>query len=90
MYGDIKRGSRSDESVPIQVHPIQHLKLVLIILINSYIRTYKIPAIISNCCNNYGPFQFPEKIIPKMISNILNNKYLPIYEKVKTQENGYL
>ena len=38
---------------------------------------------ISNCCNNYGPFQFPEKLIPKMISNIFNNKELPIYGKGK-------
>ena len=39
------------------------------------------PAMISNCCNNYGPYQFPEKLIPKIISNILNNKPLPIYAK---------
>ena len=37
------------------------------------------PAIISNCCNNYGPNQFPEKLIPKLIYNILNNRPLPIY-----------
>ena len=37
-------------------------------LINSYIRTFKMPIIISKCCNNYGPNQFPEKIIPKIIS----------------------
>ena len=40
-------------------------------------------AVISNCCNNYGPYQFPEKIIPKMILNILSNKKLPIYAKGK-------
>ena len=39
------------------------------------------PAVISNCCNNYGPYQFPEKLIPKIISNILSNKPLPIYAK---------
>ena len=38
---------------------------------------------ISNCCNNYGPYQFPVKLIPKMISNIFNNKELPIYAKGK-------
>ena len=41
------------------------------------------PAIISNCCNNYGPNQFPEKLIPKLIFNIINNKTLPIYGKGK-------
>ena len=52
-------------------------------LIKAYIRTYKIQAIISNCCNNYGPNQFPEKLIPKLIFNIINNKPLPIYAKGK-------
>jgi len=52
-------------------------------LVKSYIRTYKLNAVISNCCNNYGPFQFPEKLIPKMISNIFNNKDLPIYANGK-------
>ena len=42
-------------------------------------RTYKIPAIITNCSNNYGPKQHPEKLIPKLIYNILKNKDLPIY-----------
>ena len=42
-------------------------------------RTFKIPAIVTNCSNNYGPKQHPEKLIPKLIYNILNNKSLPIY-----------
>jgi dTDP-glucose 4,6-dehydratase len=45
------------------------------------VRTYNFPAIISNCSNNYGPKQFPEKLIPKLIFNIINNKPLPIYGK---------
>ena len=45
----------------------------------TYIRTYKINAVISNCCNNFGPGQFPEKLIPTLIYNILTNKPLPIY-----------
>ena len=68
----------------------QLLKQVQTILVKSYIRTYKLKAVISNCCNNYGPYQFPEKLIPKIISNIFNNKELPIYGKEKTQENGYM
>ena len=48
-------------------------------LVSSYVRTYKIPAMITNCSNNYGPKQHPEKLIPKLIYNILNNKPLPIY-----------
>ena len=41
--------------------------------------TYKLPTIISNCSNNYGPFQFYEKLIPLFINNIVKNKSLPIY-----------
>ena len=52
-------------------------------LVYSYIRTYKIPAIITNCSNNYGPRQHPEKLIPKLIYNAINNKSLPIYGKGK-------
>ena len=50
-------------------------------IIKSYIRTYKINAVISNCCNNYGPNQSPEKLVPKLIFNIINNRTLPIYAK---------
>ena len=47
--------------------------------VKAYGETYKMPYVISNCSNNYGPFQFPEKLIPLCINNILNNKSLPIY-----------
>ena len=50
-------------------------------LIKAYVKTYKLPAIISNCCNNYGPNQFPEKLLPKLIFNVINNRVLPIYGK---------
>ena len=49
------------------------------LLIKSYIRTYKIPAIITNCCNNFGPNQYPEKLIPTIIYKILNKKPILIY-----------
>ncbi len=48
-------------------------------LVRSYFHTYKLPVTISNCSNNYGPFQFPEKIIPLFILNALKDKKLPIY-----------
>ena len=47
--------------------------------VRAYHETYKIPIVISNCSNNYGPNQFPEKLIPLMISNIINGKTLPVY-----------
>ncbi len=81
VYGDLKNG-RSDELYQYQPSsPYSASKAGADHLVKSYIRTYKLNAVISNCCNNYGPYQFPEKLIPKMISNILNNKELPIYAK---------
>ena len=50
-------------------------------LVRAFIETYNFPATISNCSNNYGPFQFPEKIIPLFITNALKDKNLPIYGK---------
>ncbi len=47
----------------------------------AYNRTYGLPAMITNCSNNYGPYQFPEKLIPLMIINALEGKPLPIYGK---------
>jgi dTDP-glucose 4,6-dehydratase len=50
-------------------------------LVRAYHNTYKIPVVITNCSNNYGPNQFPEKLLPLMINNILKNKPLPVYGK---------
>ena len=79
VYGDILSG-RSSEKYPYQPSsPYAASKAASDHLVSSYIRTYKIPAIVTNCSNNYGPKQHPEKLIPKLIYNILNNKPLPIY-----------
>ena len=51
------------------------------LLVQAYHRTYQIPATISRCSNNYGPYHFPEKLIPLMIINALNEKKLPVYGK---------
>ena len=48
-------------------------------LVRAFFHTYGLPVVISNCSNNYGPFQFPEKLIPLMIHNIVNQKPLPVY-----------
>ena len=50
-------------------------------LVRAYYNTYNLPIVISNCSNNYGPNQFPEKLIPLFINNIRNNKELPVYGK---------
>ena len=50
-------------------------------LVRAYYHTYHLPVVLSNCSNNYGPFQFPEKLIPLFIHNIRNKKPLPVYGK---------
>ena len=69
---------------------MQLAKLLLIILVSSYVRTYKIPAMLTNCSNNYGPKQHPEKLIPKLIYNILNNKSYLFMEREQIQESGFM
>jgi len=81
VYGDILTG-RSHEKYPYQPSsPYAASKAASDHLVSSYVRTYNLPAIVTNCSNNFGPKQHPEKLIPKLIYNILNNKPLPIYGK---------
>ena len=80
VYGDINGKKFSKEVDAFNPSsPYAASKASSDLLAKAYIRTYKLPIIITNCCNNYGPNQFPEKLIPKLITNILNNKNLPIY-----------
>ena len=82
VYGDIKKRKFSlEEDSYNPSSPYSSSKASSDLLVKSYIRTYKLPAIISNCCNNYGPNQYPEKLIPIMILCIRDNTNLPIYGK---------
>ena len=83
VYGDILTGRSSENYAYQPSSPYAASKAASDHLVSSYVRTYKIPAIITNCSNNYGPKQHPEKLIPKLIYNILNNNPLPIYGKGK-------
>ena len=81
VYGDVLKG-RSKENDPYKPSsPYAASKASSDHLVYSYIRTFKLNAIITNCSNNYGPHQHPEKLIPKLIYNIINNKPLPLYGK---------
>ncbi len=81
VYGDIISG-RSSESYPYNPSsPYAASKAASDHLVGSYIKTFKLPAIVTNCSNNYGPKQHPEKLIPKLIYNIIHNRPLPIYGK---------
>ncbi len=83
VYGDVLKG-RSKETDPYRPSsPYAASKASSDHLVYSYVRTYKLNAIITNCSNNYGPNQHPEKLIPKLIYNIINNKPLPLYGKGK-------
>ena len=80
VYGDIEMGKKSKETSSYNPSsPYSATKASADLLIKSFVRTYKLPIIISNCCNNYGPYQFPEKFIPTIIINILNKKKIPVY-----------
>ncbi len=82
VYGDLINNARSNENSSYNPSsPYSASKASADHLIKSYVRTYGLDASISNCCNNYGPGQFPEKLIPTLIYNMLNNKPLPIYGK---------
>ena len=81
VYGDVLKG-RSKETDPYKPSsPYAASKASSDHLVYSYVRTYNLNAIITNCSNNYGPHQHPEKLIPKLIYNIINNKPLPLYGK---------
>ena len=81
VYGDIKIGRVNENFMYAPSSPYSATKASADHLIKSYVRTYNLNAIISHCCNNYGPYQFPEKLIPKMIANIFRNKDLPVYAR---------
>ncbi|MFK4785578.1 dTDP-glucose 4,6-dehydratase [Fusobacterium sp. MFO224] len=85
VYGDLPL-DRPDlfftEETPIHTSsPYSASKASADLLVQSYYRTFKVPVTISRCSNNYGPYHFPEKLIPLMIANALNDKDLPVYGK---------
>lgn len=88
VYGDIPPGVFADEDFPLQPSsPYSASKAASDLLVRSYVRTYKFPAVITRSSNNYGPYQFPEKFVPLMITNALNDKALPVYGDGKQQRD---
>ena len=83
VFGDILKGRSKESDSYLPSSPYAASKASSDHLVYSYIRTYKIPAIITNCSNNYGPRQHPEKLIPKLIYNATKNNPLIIYGKGK-------
>lgn len=82
VYGSLHNGGFFLETTPYDPQsPYSASKASSDHFVRAYHNTYKIPVVLSNCSNNYGPNQFPEKLIPLFINNIRNNKPLPVYGK---------
>ncbi len=88
VYGDMPPGEFADENSALQPSsPYSASKAGSDLLVLSYVRTYSLSALITRSSNNYGPYQFPEKFLPLMITNALDRKPLPIYGDGKQQRD---
>ncbi|NUU95856.1 dTDP-glucose 4,6-dehydratase [Marinitoga sp. 1135] len=80
VYGSLGPTGYFTEKTPLDPHsPYSASKASADLIVKAYHDTYKMPINITRCSNNYGPYQFPEKLIPLMINNALNHKELPVY-----------
>jgi dTDP-glucose 4,6-dehydratase len=80
VYGDIDAPLEADEAFPLRPSsPYAASKAAADLLALSYVRTFKLPVVVTRASNNYGPYQFPEKLIPLMISNAIEGLPLPVY-----------
>jgi dTDP-glucose 4,6-dehydratase len=79
VYGTIEKGAFNENSPLRPNSPYAASKAASDMLVRSYVETHKIKAMITRCSNNYGPYQFPEKLIPLVIINALNKKPIPVY-----------
>ncbi|RPJ60420.1 MAG: dTDP-glucose 4,6-dehydratase, partial [Dehalococcoidia bacterium] len=79
VYGSIEKGSFTELSNLDPGSPYSASKASADLLVLAYWNTYKAPVVITRCTNNYGPYQFPEKLIPLAISNVIEGKSIPVY-----------
>jgi dTDP-glucose 4,6-dehydratase len=88
VYGDLPPGAVADENFPLQPSsPYSASKAAADLLVRSFVRTYRFPALITRSSNNYGPFQFPEKFLPLMITSAIANRPLPVYGDGRQQRD---
>jgi dTDP-glucose 4,6-dehydratase len=88
VYGDMAPGAFAREDSPLRPSsPYSASKASSDLLVLSYVRTYGFPGVITRSSNNYGPYQFPEKFLPLMITNAFDGKPLPIYGDGKQQRD---
>ncbi len=79
VYGSIQKGKFSESSFLAPNSPYAASKASSDLLCRSYWRTYKTPVVITRCSNNFGPYQFPEKVIPLFVTNLIEGKKIPVY-----------
>jgi dTDP-glucose 4,6-dehydratase len=79
VYGSIAEGFASEEAVLDPSSPYSASKAGSDLLVRSYAVTFDYPAIVTRCTNNYGPYQFPEKVIPLFVTNLIDGKPVPLY-----------
>lgn len=79
VYGSIDRGCFTEESPLSPNSPYSASKTAADLLCRAYFKTHHLPAIVTRCTNNFGPYQFPEKLIPLAITNALEDKPIPVY-----------
>ena len=80
VYGSLGEDGKFTEETPIAPNsPYSASKAAADLLVRAYVQTFDFPAVITRCSNNYGPYQFPEKLIPLFISNALQDQALPVY-----------
>ena len=79
VYGSIKQGSFKETDILTPSSPYSSSKAGSDLLAQSYYITHGLPVIITRCTNNFGPFQYPEKLIPLFITNLLDNRKIPVY-----------
>lgn len=88
VYGDMEPAQFADESTPLRPSsPYSASKASSDLLVLSYVRTFGFPGLVTRASNNYGPFQFPEKFLPLLITNTIDNKPLPIYGDGRQQRD---
>jgi len=81
VYGEIPQGSFKEDDPPKPSNPYSASKAAADMFVHAYFKTYKLNAAITRCTNNYGPYQLPEKLVPKTIIRALKNLKIPVYGK---------
>jgi dTDP-glucose 4,6-dehydratase len=88
VYGDLAPGVSAGENSPLRPNsPYSASKASSDLLVRSFVQTYRFPAVITRSSNNYGPYQFPEKFLPLMITNAFEDKPLPVYGDGRQQRD---